>query len=324
MRSILFLGTASGAGKTTMCAAFCRYLSRKGEKTVPFKASNLSLNSYVTLNGEEIGMGQAFQSWACGLEPTGDMNPVLLKPSGNGRMQVILCGKPLMECIAGKGMDRDMVMGKVCESFDKLSDSYDSVVCEGSGSPAELNLQDTDIANIGMMRAKRIPSIIVGDIERGGVFAAIYGTWLLLPDDVRPLAKGFLINRFRGDASILGPGIEKIEELTGMKCYGVIPYETVRFPEEDSMSQSEGSIGNGDIHKEFVNNLDRLIDSSVESGVDFEGMIDLMDSSARGHLHGTDLHRILDRRIHGDGPSIDDVKIGIGQQSRLSDILLDT
>lgn len=277
MRSILFLGTASGAGKTTFCAAFCRYLTKKGVKVAPFKASNLSLNSYVTLDGEEIGMGQAFQSWACGIEPKGDMNPVLLKPSGNGRIQVVLQGRPHAE--ASAGMDRNFIREKVCESFDRLSGSYDSVICEGSGSPAELNLQETDLANVGMMRARGIPSVIIGDIERGGVFAAIYGTWLLLPDDVRHLSKGFVINRFRGDASILGPGIVRIEELTGMKCYGVIPYETLRFPEEDSMSQSGGEIGVGDIHEEFMNNLDRLIDAAIDSGVDFEGLAHLMDSS---------------------------------------------
>ncbi len=280
MRSLLFLGTASGAGKTTFCAAFCRYLVRKGKKVAPFKASNLSLNSYVTLEGEEIGMGQAFQSWACDLEPKGDMNPVLLKPSGNRRMQLVLQGKPYTEQTADKKADRNLMNEKVCESFDRLSGSFDYVICEGSGSPAELNLQDTDLANVGMMRARNVPSIIVGDIERGGVFAALYGTWLLLPDDVRRLAKGFVINRFRGDASILGPGIAKVEELTGMKCYGVIPYETLRFPEEDSMSQSGGNIGSGDIHEEFVNNLDRLIDSSIEAGVDFEGLAHLLDSSA--------------------------------------------
>ncbi len=280
MSSLLFLGTASGAGKTTFCAAFCRYLSKKGLNVAPFKASNLSLNSYVTLEGEEIGMGQAFQSWACGIEPKGDMNPVLLKPSGKGRIQVVLQGRPFMEQSPEKKIEREVLVEKVAESFDNLSKSFEYVVCEGSGSPAELNLQDTDLANVGMMRLRNIPAIIIGDIERGGVFAAIYGTWLLLPDDVRHLVKGFVINRFRGDASILEPGLTKIEELTGMKCYGVIPYESLRFPEEDSMSQSGGEIGKGDIHEEFVNNLDRLIDSSLKSGVDFEGLEHLLNSSA--------------------------------------------
>ncbi|MCQ2084577.1 MAG: cobyric acid synthase [archaeon] len=276
MKSILFLGTSSGAGKTTLDAAFCRYLARQGIKVAPFKGSNLSLNSYVTLGGEEIGMGQAFQAWASGLEPTGDMNPVLLKPAGNGRMQVILRGKPYMDIDRNNAMDRETVMQKACESYDKLVEEFDAVVCEGSGSPVELNLIKTDMANVGMMRARNVTSILVADIERGGVFAAIYGTWLLLPEDVRPLMKGFVINRFRGDASILGDGIEKIEKLTGMRCFGVVPYETLKFPEEDSMSEVGGALGNGDIHEELVKNLDRLIDSAIEAGVDLQGIYELM------------------------------------------------
>ncbi len=272
MKSLLFLGTSSGAGKTTLDAAFCRYLARKGVKVAPFKASNLSLNSYVTLNGEEIGMGQAFQAWASGLEPTGDMNPVLLKPSGPGRMQVVLRGRPYMDIDKDSAMDRKAVMEKACESYDMLLEKFDAVVCEGSGSPAELNLMDTDMANVGMMRARNVNSVLVGDIERGGVFAALYGTWLLIPDELKHLMKGFIINRFRGDASILGEGIERIEKLTGMKCYGIVPYEVLKFPEEDTLSDTGGAIGDGDIHKEFVANLDKLIDSAVEAGVDFAGL----------------------------------------------------
>ena len=277
MKSLLFLGTSSGAGKTTLDAAFCRYLVRKGMKVAPFKASNLSLNSYVTLGGEEIGMGQAFQAWACGIEPTGDMNPVLLKPAGSGRMQIILRGKPYQDIVRDQPWDRDGVMEKACESYDRLIEQYDAVICEGSGSPAELNLMSTDMANVGLMKARGVKAILVGDIERGGVFAAIYGTWLLIPDELKPLMKGFVINRFRGDASILGPGIQKVEELTGMKCFGIVPYEPLKFPEEDSLSQTSGNIGSGDLHEEFIRNLDRLIDNAVESGVDLEGIVKLLE-----------------------------------------------
>ena len=277
MKSLLFLGTSSGAGKTTLDAAFCRYLVRKGMKVAPFKASNLSLNSYVTLGGEEIGMGQAFQAWACGIEPTGDMNPVLLKPAGSGRMQIILRGKPYQDIVRDQPWDRDGVMENACESYDRLIEQYDAVICEGSGSPAELNLMSTDMANVGLMKARGVKAILVGDIERGGVFAAIYGTWLLIPDELKPLMKGFVINRFRGDASILGPGIQKVEELTGMKCFGIVPYELLKFPEEDSLSQTGGNIGSGDLHEEFIRNLDRLIDNAVESGVDLEGIVKLLE-----------------------------------------------
>lgn len=276
MKALLFLGTASGAGKTTLDAVFCRYLKSKGRKVVPFKASNLSLNSYVTEDGKEIGMGQALQAWACGIEPTADMNPVLLKPAGDGRLQVVLRGEPLLDVDKGKDFDRKMVMGKACESFDILAGSNDFVVCEGSGSPAEINLMDRDMANVGMLRARRVPATLVADIERGGVFAAIYGTWRLIPEDVRPLLKTFIINRFRGDASLLDSGIKRIEELTGMKCAGVVPYEALRLPEEDSMSDSGGAIADGDIREGFVKNLDVLLKNALDSGVDF----DLLEKTA--------------------------------------------
>ena len=275
MRSVLFLGTASGAGKTTLDAVFCRYLVRKGLNVAPFKASNLSLNSFVTEDGKEIGMGQALQSWACGKEPSAHMNPVLLKPADGSRLQIILRGEPLLDVGPSRDYDRVMVMAKAYESYDHLLSVSDFVVCEGSGSPAELNLINTDMANVGLMRARKVPSILVADIERGGVFAAIYGTWKLIPEDVRPLLKGFVINRFRGDASLLDSGIRKIEELTGMKCIGVVPYESLRLPEEDSMSQSGGEIGEGDIRQGFISNLDRMLASAEAAGVDFS-MIEKM------------------------------------------------
>jgi adenosylcobyric acid synthase len=269
---ILFLGTSSGAGKTTLDALYCRYLGRKGIKAAPFKASNLSLNSYVTKSGGEIGMGQAFQAWACGIEPTVDMNPVLLKPSGNGAIQLVLRGEPFMDITKDEPMDRDMVMEKVTESYDRLTEEYEAVVCEGSGSPAELNLQDRDLANLGMLKELSVPAILVGDIERGGVFAALYGTWLLIPEEQRPLMKGFIINRFRGDGSILKDGIETIEKLTGMKCLGVMPYLNLKFPEEDSMSDKEGKLEGSDTREAFMNNLDELLDEAIRDGLDLDGI----------------------------------------------------
>lgn len=269
---IIFLGTSSGAGKTTISALYCRYLRKKGINVAPFKASNLSLNSYVTKSGKEIGMGQAFQAWASGIEPTEDMNPVLLKPSGNSSIQLIIRGEPFMDITNNVPMDREMVMRKVEESYDKLIEEFDAVVCEGSGSPTELNLMDRDLANIGMLKARSIPAILIGDIERGGVFAAIYGTWKLIPDEQKPLLKGFIINRFRGESSILKSGIDRIEELTGMKCIGVLPYMNLKFPEEDSMSDKEGKLEGQDIRKAFMNNLDELLQKAVDSGLDLDAI----------------------------------------------------
>jgi len=267
---IIFIGTSSGAGKTTISALYCRYLYRKGIKVTPFKASNLSLNSYVTKNGKEIGMGQAFQAWASNIEPTEDMNPVLLKPSGNNTIQLILRGEPFMDISEQNPIDTKMVMKKVCESFDRLSKEYDAVVCEGSGSPVELNLMDRDLANLGMLKERSIPAILIGDIERGGVFAAIYGTWRLIPDKQKHLLKGFIINRFRGDSSILKSGIEKIEKLTGMKCLGVMPYLNLKFPEEDSMSDIGGELKGSDVRSAFMNNLDCLLEAATENGLDLD------------------------------------------------------
>lgn len=272
---ILVLGTSSDAGKTVTCAMICRYLARKGMDPVPFKAFNLSLNSYAAKDGGEIGMGQTFQAWCCGLEPCTDMNPVLMKPSGNGRMQLIVGGKPLTDIGDGSDDDGSAARREIGKAFGRLSEEHGFVVCEGSGSPVELNLMDRDLANVGLMRSMGVPAILVGDIERGGVFAAIYGTWRLIPEDVRPLMKGFVINRFRGEASILKDGIDRIEELTGMKCLGVLPYMNLRFPEEDSLSRSEGELKGDDPRQAFLENIDSMLDAAVAAGFDFDSLISM-------------------------------------------------
>lgn len=273
MSRILVLGTSSGAGKTTFCAMLCRHLARRGLDPVPFKGLNLSLNSYATKDGGEIGIGQAFQAWSAGLEPETDMNPVLLKPAGRGVIQLVLNGKPSMDSDKDHPMDRAQALDEAVKAFDRLAGRHGFVVCEGSGSPVELNMMDRDIANVGLMRATGIPAILVGDIERGGVFAAVYGTWLLMPEDVRPQLKGFVINRFRGDGSILADGIRRIEELTGMRCLGVLPYMDLRFPEEDSLSDSEGRLEGEDARSAFMRNVDELTNCAEESGFDFDSLI---------------------------------------------------
>lgn len=268
--SILMLGTSSGAGKTTVCAMLCRYLSRNGYDVAPFKGSNLSLNSIATKDGGEIGIGQAFQALAAGIEPETDMNPVLLKPSGKGIIQLVLNGKPYMDITKDRAMDRKMVLEEARKAFLRMEGRHQVLLCEGSGSPVELNLMDNDIANVGMMRATGVPAVIVGDIERGGVFAAIYGTWRLIPDELKPQLKGFIINRFRGEGSILAPAIKRIEDLTGMKCLGVLRYEYLRFPEEDSLSSSEGKLEGVDVHSAFISNLDEMIAHAEADDFDFE------------------------------------------------------
>jgi adenosylcobyric acid synthase len=265
---VLVLGTSSGAGKTTFCAMLCNHLASKGVKVSPFKASNLSLNSYATKDGGEIGMGQAFQAWSCGVEPETDMNPILLKPCGNGNIQLIIDGRPHSDINKDSPMDTAMGMERAMDALGRLESRFDAIVCEGSGSPVELNLIEGDIANIGLMRETGLPTILVADIERGGCFAAIYGTWLLMPEDIRSQMKAFVINRFRGDASILAPAIDKVEELTGMKCIGIMPYIPLRFPEEDSLSSSEGKLTGEDATSAFKANIAELTGTVLENGLD--------------------------------------------------------
>ena len=321
---VLVLGTSSDAGKTVVAAMICRHLARKGLDPAPFKASNLSLNSYATIDGGEIGIGQAFQAWACGIEPESDMNPVLMKPSGDGRIQIVLGGKPYADVGNGVRLDRDVAREQIMRSFSELSRRHGSVICEGSGSPAELNLLNCDLANTGLMRQLGIPAILVGDIERGGVFAAVYGTWRLIPDDVRPLLRGFVINRFRGDPSLLTSGIEEIERRTGMKCLGVLPYMHLRFPEEDSLSKSEGRFEGDDPHAAFVSNVDCMLDAAIESGFDFETLEKIGGRSSPG-CDAEDLDdRVLGQNgVHGHGPPRHDVEERVRNGSGAANRMLD-
>lgn len=311
---LLFLGTSSGAGKTTVCAAACRLFARMGLDPVPFKALNLSLNSYATEDGGEIGMGQAFQAWSAGLEPETDMNPVLLKPSGGGVTQMVLRGKPYADISRGRPLDRGAAMEAVRAAYGRLSSEHRTVLCEGSGSPAELNLMDRDIANVGLMRETGVPAVLVADIERGGVFAAVYGTWLLMPEDVRPLLRGFIVNRFRGEPSILASGIEEVERLTGMRCLGVLPYMDLRFPEEDSLSSSEGRMEGSDARTAFMANIDAMADV-LEREADIGALLEIAEdrwrSSARGDPEGPDLAVRGGHGVHRDRGASDEEDVGV-------------
>ena len=257
---ILFVGTSSGAGKTTMAAMFCRYLKKHDVRVAPFKASNLSSDAYITKDGKKIGKGQAFQALLSGVEPVTDMNPILIVPSDGG-LNTMVNGVP------AKGCERDELLSIALGSFDRLAGNYEAVVCEGSGSPAELNLMERDIANMRLARERGIPAVLVGDIERGGVFAGLYGTWRLLCENDRSLIKGFIINRFRGDPSILSKGTDRITELTGMKFLGVMPLLDVSFPEEDSLSKS---VRKADRDR-YISDMDEFL-KVAEDALDLEEM----------------------------------------------------
>ncbi|MFA7694265.1 MAG: cobyric acid synthase [Methanoregula sp.] len=235
--SLMVVGSSSHVGKSVTVAAICRCLVRRGIRVAPFKSQNMSLNSFVTKDGGEIGMAQAMQAWAARLSPATDMNPVLLKPKGDCVSQVVLFGHPYKDVpIADYYKETPFLLTEAVAAFRRLLQEYGQVIVEGAGGAAEINLYDRDIANTLLAANLKIPLILVADIERGGVFAQIYGTLLLLPEPVRPLVRGIIINKFRGDPAIFAPGVKMIEELAGVPVLGVVPYFTLPLPSEDSLS----------------------------------------------------------------------------------------
>jgi len=238
--TLLVAGTGSDAGKSVLVAGLCRWLSRQGVKVAPFKAQNMSLNSFVTLDGAEIGRAQAMQAAAAGIEPSADMNPVLLKPGSDRRSQVVVLGHPEAEADAvGYRAHAPRLRQVALDSLARLRDAYDVVICEGAGSPAEINLRETDVANMGLARAAGLPVIVTGDIDRGGVFAAMYGTLALLSPEDQALICGFVINKFRGAPELLDSGLVLLRRLTGRPVYGVLPWqEGLWLDAEDSLSLS--------------------------------------------------------------------------------------
>ena len=235
--SLMVLGTASHVGKSTMVAAICRMIRRRGIVAAPFKSQNMSLNSWVTETGGEIGIAQAMQAHAAGLTPCVEMNPILLKPKGDQTSQIVLLGKPYQDVHAGAYYSvTDHLLTVALQSAEILLERYGALVIEGAGGAAEVNLYDRDIANIRLAQILRFPILLVADIERGGVFAQVYGTITLLPDDVRPLVKGVIVNKFRGDPALFADGMQILEELTGVPAIGLIPATDIDIPSEDSLS----------------------------------------------------------------------------------------
>ncbi|HIF9316732.1 TPA: cobyric acid synthase [Photobacterium damselae] len=224
-QAIMVQGTTSDAGKSVLVAGLCRVLARKGIAVAPFKSQNMALNSAVTQDGGEIGRAQAVQAQACRIEPTVDMNPVLLKPNTDIGAQVIVQGKALADMDAvGYHNYKKVVMVPIMDSFAKLQAQYQTVVIEGAGSPAEINLRENDVANMGFAEKADVPVIIIADIDRGGVFAHLYGTLALLSESEQNRVKGFVINRFRGDIKLLESGLDWLEQKTGKPVLGVLPY----------------------------------------------------------------------------------------------------
>lgn len=239
---IMMMGTSSHVGKSILATAMCRILYRKGKKVVPFKAQNMALNSYVTRDGDEMGRAQVAQAEAAGMEPMVDMNPVLLKPTGNAASQVIIMGKPV-----GNMSAREYHRGYSLKAFDavkealgRLDKEYDTIVIEGAGSPAEINLKANDIVNMRVAKYLQAPVLLIADIDRGGALASLVGTLELLDEEERALVKGLVINKFRGDVTLLTSAIDFLEEKTGKPVLGVVPHiDQMGIDDEDSVSLEE-------------------------------------------------------------------------------------
>ncbi|MFR9751869.1 cobyric acid synthase [Nocardia sp. 004] len=235
--ALLVAGTTSDAGKSVVVAGICRMLARRGVRVAPFKAQNMSNNSVVTLDGGEIGRAQALQARACGLEPSVRFNPVLLKPGSDRRSQLVVRGRAVGTVGAADYIrHRRELRAVVAAELAALRAEFDVVICEGAGSPAEINLRATDLANMGLARAARLPVLLVGDIDRGGVLAHLFGTLAILEPEDQRLISGFVINKFRGARELLRPGLDRLTELTGRPTVGVLPYaEDLWIDAEDSL-----------------------------------------------------------------------------------------
>jgi adenosylcobyric acid synthase len=241
---IMFQGTHSDAGKSIIATAFCRIFAQNGWKTAPFKSQNMSLNSYVTVDGKEIGRAQGIQAEAAGVVATTDMNPILIKPSREHESQIVVHGKPYknMQAFAYRTEFFEKGLAIIRESLDVLMNEYDRLVIEGAGSPAEINLNDRELVNMRVARMANAPVVLIGDIERGGVFASLVGTLQLLEKEDRQRIIGVIINKFRGDLALLKPGLDWFEQYTGVPVLGVVPYlEDLHIDAEDSVSLEQMS-----------------------------------------------------------------------------------
>ncbi|MEM9254585.1 MAG: cobyric acid synthase [Pseudomonadota bacterium] len=268
-RTLMIQGTTSDAGKSVLVAGLCRVLARRGTSVAPFKPQNMSLNSAVTADGGEIGRAQALQAQACGIEPHSDMNPILLKPSSDVGAQVIVQGRVLSE-LSAKDFHayKPEAMSAVLASHARLATAYDWILVEGAGSPAEINLRTNDVANMGFAEEIDCPVVIVADIDRGGVFAHLVGTLALLSPSEQDRVAGFVINRFRGDLSLLQPGIDWLEEHTGKPVLGVLPYlQGLYLDAEDALDGRQELLADGPALRVIV-----PVFSRVSNHTDFDAL----------------------------------------------------
>ena len=268
---IMVQGTMSNVGKSVIAAGLCRIFKQDGYRVAPFKSQNMALNSFITKEGLEMGRAQVMQAEAAGTEPSVAMNPILLKPTNDIGSQVIVNGEVLGTMSARDYFKmKKSLIPEIMKAYKKLDENYDIIVIEGAGSPAEINLKEDDIVNMGMAKLVNAPVLLVGDIDRGGVFAQLYGTVALLEEEERNRIKGLIINKFRGDKTILDPGVEMLEEMTGIHVVGVTPYLHVSLEDEDSLSErleDKHAIGLIDIAVIRLPRISNFTDFNVFEGV---------------------------------------------------------
>jgi adenosylcobyric acid synthase len=278
---LLVCGTTSDAGKSFVVAGLCRLLARQGVRVAPFKAQNMALNAQVTAEGAEIGHAQWVQAIAAGVEPEAAMNPVLLKPTSDRASQVVVMGRPTgVQTAAEYHESKRALLPVVLAALTDLRRRFDVVICEGAGSPAEINLLDGDIVNLPLARAAGLPAIVVGDIDRGGVFASLYGTVALLPDDLRACVRGFVVNKLRGDPALLGDGCADLEARCGVPTLGVLPMADGHLATRAGGSAGREGGAIVDIDNEDSLALDRVDPEPPAAGAASPRATDVLDVAA--------------------------------------------
>lgn len=267
MAKIMVQGATSSAGKSLLCTGLCRYFYKKGLKVFPFKSQNMSRNAFVDEDGHKIATAQVQQAFACNRKPDVKMNPVLLIPKTDVGSTVVLFGEEFKDMKAREYFEYKKELLPIIEkTFLEIESENDIVVVEGAGSPAEINLRENDIVNMGLAELVDLPVILVADIDRGGVFASLYGTVMLLSENERKRIKGLVINKFRGDKTLLDSGIEQIEKLTGIPVIGTIPYVKLNIPDEDSLVDYDKPANHGGVTREELEiEFDKLMNAIAEN-----------------------------------------------------------
>ncbi len=282
-KAIMIQGTASNVGKSLITAGLCRIFKEDGYKVAPFKSQNMASNSFLTNEGLEISSAQAMQAEAAGIRPTVLMNPILLKPKSDQASQVIVKGEAVGTMTASEYFQyKKRLFPVVRDAYSTLAQEYDIIVIEGAGSPAEINLKNEDIVNMGMAKLAQAPVLLVADIDRGGVFASLYGTVMLLEEHEKKLLKGSIINKFRGDIEILKPGLKMIEEKTGIPVLGTVPYLQISIEDEDSLrSYAHGIFAEGIVqktnYKEYKQQQYNLLANALRKTIDINVIYSILE-----------------------------------------------